>query len=229
MTSEENPSARDHGAPQLLEPRNRRTASALRVVGGLGDGGYGADAVRPQRVAHVDAQLEVVDGGAEDVVAGGGDVGTCGRRREHDYAVALSQRRGAERGAAARGAQDDLDAFHVCQLGVGNDGVLRGALGVLNDQLQRPTVYATGRVYLLHREQLGLMQGVAVGLADPGERVHGANHVGLVRVPAAAAQRNQQQAQHYKRFPEYRSHNRPFSPRLPNIIALPLWRCHRLL
>ena len=169
---------RDHAAAILLELCDGRAPDALGVVGLLGDGGQGADAVGPEHVAGADANFDVADLGAEDVVAGVGDVGIAGQPGEEDHAVSFGQRRDAEHGAAARRPEDDLDPVDVGELVVGVDRVLGVALRVFDDQLQRTPVDAAGGVDLLESHELGLVRHGAVGLAGAGERLHDADAIG---------------------------------------------------
>ena len=85
----------------LFELGRRRSPHALGVVGRLGDGRQRANPVGPQHVARADADLDVADLRAKNVVAGVGNVGVAGQAGEQDDPVRLGQRRDAQHGAAA--------------------------------------------------------------------------------------------------------------------------------
>ena len=91
---------RHNVASQFLEARHRGAARAFGVVRGFRDGRQVVVPVNVDGVAGVDAQLVIVDGGAEDVVAGRLDVG-AGRRGGEQY-DALRLRRGEPRPASRR-------------------------------------------------------------------------------------------------------------------------------
>ena len=93
--------------------------------------------------------------------------------------------RGAQHGAAARRAEDDLHAVHVGELGVGGDGALGAALGVLDDEFQRSAVDAAGGVDLVGGHLLGLVRHGAVGFAGSGQRFHHADAKSIVRLAGA--------------------------------------------
>ena len=169
----------DDLAAVLLELLDGGAPDALGVVGLFGNGGKAAYAVGPESVAGVDADLDVADLGAEDVVAGVGDVGVAGEAGEEDHAVGLGEGCDAEHCAAAGGAEDDLDAVDVGELVIGGDGVRSVALGVLDDEFEHAAVDAAGGVDLVEGHLLGLPGYGPIGLAGAGEGLHDADAEGV--------------------------------------------------
>ena len=70
-------------------------------------------------VSRGDADLHVADLGAEDVVAGIGDVRVAGETGEQNHAIGLRVRSDAKHRGAARGTEYDLHPLNVGQLVVG--------------------------------------------------------------------------------------------------------------
>ena len=101
------------------------------------------------------------------------------RPEKRTHAVGLGEGCNAEHGAAAGGAEDDLDAVDVGELVVGGDGVGGVALGVLDDELQHAAVDAAGGVDLVEGHLLGLVGDGAIGLAGAGEGLHDADTEGV--------------------------------------------------
>ena len=183
----------DDLAAVFLELRHGVAPDALGVVGLLADGGQIADAVRPENVARVDAHLDVTDLGAENVVAGVGDVRIAGQSREQDHAVRLGERRHPEHRAAAGSPKYDLDSVHVGELVVGVDRVLRVALGIFDDEFQHAPVDAAGGVDLVEGHLLGLNGHRAVGLTGARLRLHNAYPKRSLVALAVAGDRGQRQ------------------------------------
>ena len=177
------------GPAALFELGDGGAADAFGVVGGLGDGGQGAYAVSPEGVSGVYPDVDVADLGAEDVVAGVGDVRVAGQAGEEDCPVGLGEGSCAEHSAAAGGAKDNLDSLDIGELVVGGDGLLGGALGVFDDQLKLSSVDAAFGVDFIGGHLLGLVGDGAVGLAGAGEGLHDADaEEGRVLAAAGAGQ-----------------------------------------